>query len=170
MGNTDGLCRGGSCIRCVRLVLSFAATLCRGRRRRLCCLHLPKGEEDEHGVVWQLTKALCGTRRAALLFQEYVIQARVKIGFTVVRVAAQTFHHAASLVLAIVHGDDFIASGETQSWDMLDQALEQFFVLKKMPRNEPLEFGGSSEGQLTKRTVSWSVDGFQWKEGWQLAW
>ena len=87
----------------------------------------------------------------------------VKIGFTVVRVAAQTFHHAAWLVQATVHDDDFIAAGETQSLDVLDEALEQFFVLKKMPRFGPPEFGGTSEGQFMKRTVSWSVDGFHWK-------
>ncbi len=33
----------------------------------------PKGEEEDSSIVWQLRKALYGTRRAALLFQEYVI-------------------------------------------------------------------------------------------------
>ena len=128
----------------VRLVLSFAATLCRGRRSRLCGLHdvlVPFChawlEEDiwvdpPNGVVvWQLMTGLYGTRRVALLFQEHVRQAMVKIGFTVVRVAAQTIYHAAWLVLATVHGDDFVASGETQSLDMLDRAWERFFVLRK---------------------------------------
>ena len=36
-------------------------------------------------------------------------QAMAMIGFT--RVAAKTFYHAAWVVLATVHGDDFIASG-----------------------------------------------------------
>ena len=40
-------------------------------------------QEEDHGVVWQLKRAVCGTRRAAVLIQEYVIQAMVKIGFTV---------------------------------------------------------------------------------------
>ena len=65
--------------------------------------------------------------------------------------AAQTFYHAAWLVLATVYGDDFIASGETQWLDMLDDALDQFFVLKKMPRTGPPEFGRTSEGQFTKK-------------------
>ena len=30
----------------------------------------PTGEEEEHGVAWQLKKALYGARRAVLLFQE----------------------------------------------------------------------------------------------------
>ena len=117
-------------------------------------------EEDEHGVAWQLNQALHGTRRAALVFQEYAIQATVKIGFTVVRVAAQTFYHGTWLALATVHSDDFIAAGETQSLDMLDEALEQFVVLKKMPRPGPLEVGRISDGLFPKRTVSWSADGF----------
>ena len=82
-----------------------------------------------------MKKALYGTRLAALLLNEYVIQAMVKIGFTLVFVAAQTFYLAAWLMLATVHGDDFIASGETQSLDMLDGAFEQFFVLKKDAKN-----------------------------------
>ena len=62
-----------------------------------------------------------------------------------------------------VHGDDFAAAGETQSLDMLNEALEHFFVLKKMPGIGLLEVGGTSEGQCTKRTLSWSVDGFDWR-------
>ena len=91
-----------------------------------------------------------------------MIQATVKVGFTVVRVAAQTFYHATWLVQATVHGDDFTAARETQSLDVLDGALEQFFVLKKMPRIGP-EFGRTSDGQFTKRTVSRSVEGSLWK-------
>ena len=74
-----------------------------------------------------------------------MIQATVKVGFTVVRVAAQMFYHATWLVQATVHGDDFTAARETQSLDVLDGALEQFFVLKKMPRIGP-EFGRTSDG------------------------
>ena len=80
----------------------------------------------------------------------------VKIGFAAVRVAAQTFHNAAWLVPATVHGDDFIASGDTQSFDMLNE--EQFRVVKKMPRIGPPELGGTSKGQFTESTVSWSVN------------
>ena len=46
---------------------------------------------------------------------------------------------------------------------MLDGALQQLLVLKKMARSAPPEFGGTSEGQSTKTTVSCSADGFHWK-------
>ena len=36
-------------------------------------------------------------------------------------------------------------------------------MLKKMRRIRPPGFGRTSDGQLTKRTVSWSADGFHWK-------
>ena len=86
----------------------------------------------------------------------------VKIGFTVVCVVAQTVYHAAWLVLTTLHGD-FTEASEAQSLDMLDEALEEFFVLEKMPRTGHLEFSGTSEGQFTKRTVGWSADGFNWR-------
>ena len=72
----------------------------------------------------------------------------VKFGFTVVRVAAKTSYSATWLVLATVHGDDLMAAGETQSLDMLDEALEHFFVLEKMQRIEALEVGVYSDGVL----------------------
>ena len=50
----------------------------------------------------------------------------VKIGFTAVRVPAQTF-----LPRGMAGAGNFIAAGETQSLDMLDEAFEQYFVLKK---------------------------------------
>ena len=62
-------------------------------------------------------------------------------------------------VLATVRGDDIMAAGETQTLDMLDEALERFFVLQQMPRIGSLEVGGTSEGQFTKRTVSPSLEG-----------
>ena len=51
-------------------------------------------------------------------------------------------------------GEDFIASGETQSLGMLDEALEQFFVLKKMPRIGLVSSEETSEGQCTKEENS----------------
>ncbi len=71
-----------------------------------------KGEEADPEAVWQLRKALYGTRRAALLFQEYVISTMKSIGFTPVAVAAQVFCDKGWQILAVVHGDDFAAAGE----------------------------------------------------------
>ena len=42
--------------------------------------------------MWQLKKALYGTRRAALLCQGYGMQAMVQIGFTVVLLSLSWYH------------------------------------------------------------------------------
>ena len=44
---------------------------------------------------------------------EQMTHATVKIGFTVVRDAARMFYHVLWQVLVAVHGDDFIAAGES---------------------------------------------------------
>ena len=97
------------------------------------------GEEADPDAAWQLRKALYGTRRAALLFQEYVISTMKSVGFTPVAVAAQVFYHKSWQIWAVVHGDDFAAAGEPHHLAKLDEALEQFFVLKKLPRVGPTE-------------------------------
>ena len=53
--------------------------------------------------------------------------------------------------LSAVHGDDFIAASATQSLDMFDEDLGIFFVLKRMPSIGPPQFGGTSDGQFTRR-------------------
>ena len=50
-----------------------------------------------------------------------VIQETVKIGTIANCVAAQTFSHASQQVLATVHGSDFIAAGDVQALDQLDE-------------------------------------------------
>ncbi len=90
-------------------------------------------------MVWQLQKALYGTRRAALLFQESVISTMKTICFVRVLVAAQVFYHRLWTIFAVVHGDDFGAAGEPEALAQLDEALEQFFVLKKLSRVGPPE-------------------------------
>ena len=97
--------------------------------------------------MWQLKKALHGTLRgSALLFQEYATPAMVKIGFTV---ACGPQH---GWCWHLCTGDDFIAPGETQSLENLDEALEQFFVQKKMPKLGTLEVGGPGEREFTKNS------------------
>ena len=86
---------GTICVRS-RLVPVQVAWAARSDTLALCCVRMvcvdPRAREaDVHGVEWQLKKSLYGTSRAALLFQEYVIQAMVKMGFTAVLVASQTF-------------------------------------------------------------------------------
>ena len=149
----------------VRLVISFAATLdSRGQRRRLLGLHdisvafyhatidediyviPPRGEDDE-GWVWQLLRAMYGTRRASFLFQKLVIEKLLAAGFVRIIVATQLFWHSVREILTSVHGDDFLSAAEPKQLDWLDdEMLEAEFELKTLPRVGPPELGGTAEG------------------------
>ena len=78
-------------------------------------------------MVWQLQRAIYGTRRAAFLFQRYVIDSLVAMGFVCVKVAAQFFAHVGRSLLVAVHGDDFMAAGSREELDWLDEGLSQYF-------------------------------------------
>ena len=155
------------------LVVSFAATLdSKGRKRKLLSLHdisvafyhaaidediyvvPPKGEEEE-GWVWQLLRAMYGTRRASFLFQKLVIQVLTGAEFVRIIVATQLFWHATREILTSVHGDDFLSGGEPESLDWLDHLLEKNFVVKAAPRVGPPELGGTTTGDYLKRTIHW---------------
>ena len=86
----------------------------------------------------------------------------LKIGITAVQVAAQTFFHSSWQMLAMVHGDDFIAAGDIHALKQLDAAMDQFFLLKKLPCIGPTELGGTNAGKCTRRVVSWSEEGSHW--------
>ena len=48
----------------------------------------PRGGEDE-GWAWQLQRAMYGTRRASLLFPNYVMETLADMGFVRLKVACQ---------------------------------------------------------------------------------
>ena len=60
--------------------------------------------------------------------------------------ASQTFHHVLWCVPVTVQGGHFIEAGE--SLNKLSEALEQLFLLKKMPTVGPPQVGGTNEGHL----------------------
>ena len=109
----------------VRLALVLAARLRRGTRLYLVGLWdvsnaffhayldeevyvVPPAGEDEPGVVWQLLKALYGTRKASKMFQELVIQVLTQQGFIRLQVTIMVFFHVELDIFVVVHGDDFL--------------------------------------------------------------
>ena len=68
---------------------------------------VPPAGEDEPGVVWQLLKALYGTRKASKMFQELVIQVLTQQGFIRLQVTIMVFYHIQLDIYVVVNGDDF---------------------------------------------------------------
>eukprot|EP00959_Pyramimonas_sp_CCMP1952_P321942 6736458-Pyramimonas_sp.AAC.1 len=58
----------------------------------------PKGEEPE-GIVYQLKRALYGTRRASLLFQNLIVEVMEKGGFARIKVTVQVYYNKERLLM-----------------------------------------------------------------------
>ena len=182
MGDTSRLLRAVTPALCrVRLVLSFAATLCRGRRNTLCSLpdvsaafyHAllnedtwgadhSQEEEDDHGRV----AVEMGSVR--------------NLGRGVDPGVCDTSHGEDRVHSACQHRRSITQpgwcwqirtvttswrAGETQSLNMLDEAWEQFFVLKKMPRIDCTCRVWRHQRRTVSpgEAVSWSVQGLHWQ-------
>eukprot|EP00971_Amphidinium_carterae_P341162 6479842-Amphidinium_carterae.1 len=107
----------------------------------------PKGEEPQ-GVVWQLLRAMNGTRMASFLYQ---------------RISAQAFWCEEHQAITIVHGDDSLVVGRARCHDKIQAFLEEHFEIKALPRIGPDWLGGCSEGYYLKRRIGWTREGFTWE-------
>jgi hypothetical protein len=158
----------------VRIVLSLAAS--KGSVR-LVALHdasvaffhadideyivvMPPPGLRKPGRVWQLRKALYGTRRASQLWQEYLANMFLANGWERIAVCAGGYYHPKLDMTSVVHGDDFATEGEPAALDVLDEMLEESVMIKKLGRIGP---GGDASGRYLKRTIEWRAGQFVWK-------
>ena len=164
-------------LKAVRLVLALAVSL--GLDYLICLydvsvafyhatldelLHIipPRGEEED-GYVWQLRRALYGTRRASFLFQQYVMDTMQEAGFVRPGVACQVFWHAERRIFVVVHGDDFLAAARPQDAEWLDETLDKKLMIKRGPRIGSPKHGGVDSGHFLKRKIGWTAEGFTWQ-------
>ena len=127
---------GTALLKCIKIIISRAASIknTRGGHSRVLALYdisvafwhallpedgptamyPPRGEE-EAGYMWQMKRAMYGTRRASRLFQDCL----------------------ETDSMAAIHGDDIIAEGEPEKLDRLDEVLKQLVVVKVLDRVGP---------------------------------
>ena len=156
---------GTAPLKCIKIIISRAASIknTRGVHSHVLALYdisvavwhalLPENEpiamypprgEEEAGYMWQMKRAMCGTRRASRLFQEHM------------------YHCLATDPMAAIHGDDIIAEGEQEKLDRLDEVLKQLAVVKVLDRVGPR---AAEHGQYLKRHIVY-INGqeFEWFE------
>ena len=92
-------------------------------------MYPPRGEE-EAGYMWQMKRAMYGTRRASRLFQEHMKGVLKEAGYAALRVCHQVCHCLKTDSMAAIHGDDIIAEGEPEKLDRLGEVLKQLVVVK----------------------------------------
>ena len=74
------------------------------------------------------------------------------------------FYHPEWDVTLSCHGDDFLAEGEAQDLDKLDEVMLANFETKVLPRLGDPESGGEvTSGKHLGRTISWSKAGYTWE-------
>ena len=97
-------------------------------------MYPPRGEV-EAGYVWQMKRAMCGTRRGLRLFQENMKKVLGEAGYAALKVCHQVHYEAVSM--AAIHDDDIIAEGEAEKLNHLDEVLKRLVVVKVLDRIGP---------------------------------
>jgi hypothetical protein len=123
----DDVNAGTSPLSLVRLVVSLAASKVQPRALAFhdasvaffhaqldedIAVSRPPAGTARPGHVWQLNKALYGTRRASQLWQEYVADMFTKAGWRRLRVSAGLYYNDELGTATAVHGDDFLSEGD----------------------------------------------------------
>ena len=124
-------------------------------------MYPPRGEE-EAGYMWQMKRAMCGTRRASRLFQDHMKGVLKEAGYAAHKVCHQVYHCLESDSMVAIHGDDTIAEGEPEKLDRLDEVLKQLVVVKVL---DIVGLGAAEHGQYLKRHIV-HINGqrFEWLE------
>jgi hypothetical protein len=91
---------------------------------------------------------LCGTRRAAQLWEEFWAKTVKQYGCQRSAVAAGCFCSQVLGVACAVHADDFLAEGLPSNLDQLDKLLQESMDVKILSRIGP---GASRVGRYLKR-------------------
>ena len=81
-------------------------------------------------LVGKLRLCLYGTRDAAKSWQETLSAHLVSVGFSRGRGHPSVFHHKEYGIKAMVHGDDYVASGSSKSLECFKTELEKAYEIK----------------------------------------
>ena len=126
---------GTAPLKCIKIIISRAAPIknTRGEDSRVLALYdisvafwhalLPEDEpiamypprgEEEAGYMWQMKRAMYGTRRASRLFQEHMKGVLKEAGYAALKVCHQVHHCLETESMVAIHGDDIITEGRTR--------------------------------------------------------
>ena len=81
-------------------------------------------------MVGELNYSMYGTRRAATNWQAHYTKVLVQNGFTVGTANCVTFYHPEKQTCCMVHGDEFVSTGPSESLTWMDSMLKKAFEIK----------------------------------------
>ena len=126
---------------------------------------VPPADVNDGEHVWQLFKAMNGTREASKRWAEFVDSVlTTKGGFHAVKNIPRLFYQDEWQVTISCHGDDFLAEGQASDLDRVDELMVKNFETKVLPRIGDPQFGGQCDsGTHLHRVISWTPKGFSWE-------
>lgn len=124
-------------------------------------LLIPPPDLRKKDWFWELLIAMNGTREGSTLWAGEIERVCLTNGFVKVEVTPCLNYNKSHDIDLSYHGDDFIADGEPEDLDWLDQVFHKAFKLSRVLRVGP---NALSEGCLLNRTIRWDERGFQLEE------
>ena len=170
VGKDDALYASTPPLEALRLIVSHAATQAEDGRRRLVMINdvrrayfyakiqrdvyieLPK-EDPDYGkdILGKLRLCLYGTRDAAKGWQETLSSHLESIGFKRGRGHPSVFWHPEKMIKTLVHGDDYVSSGSSDSMRWLESELSKAYELQSQKLGE--EGDCQLEGKVLNRIL-----------------
>jgi hypothetical protein len=164
----------------LRMLLSHAATgrkTSRGGRKvlvvdaRKAHLHAPAErlvyvdlppEVRQPGMCARLRRCLYGTRDAPARWEAFLASELAKMGFERGKASPCCFRHSTRDLRCIVHGDDFVFTGDDRDLDWAQHEMSTRFLIKVIGR-----LGGDSgdlqELRVLNRVLRWESDGIYYE-------
>ena len=178
VGKDESLYASTPPLEALRVVVSNAATEVPGEARRevIVCdvrrayfyakisrdvfIELPE-EDPQHGgnLVGKLRLCLYGTRDAARSWQETLSLHLEGIGFKQGRGHPSVFHHPSRNIKALVHGDDYVASGSPEQLTWFKEELEKAYEIQS--QRIGMGAGRQREGKVLNRILRCTEAGFE---------
>ena len=84
------------------------------------------------GGYAQLVRSLYGMRDAPALWEAFAAAQLTALGFERGKSNACVYHHRRRALRCLVHGDDFVATGQLRHLEWLQQELEKTILLKRV--------------------------------------
>lgn len=132
--------------------------------KRYVCVELPpeaRAEHDAEDYVGLLIMSLYGTRDAAANFQGEVRKFMLSQGFHQAQYSPQIFWHPERDLRTLVHGDDFMTSGNRTNARWFRRVPESRFEIKTVVVGSGSE--ESAEGRVLGRSIRITPEGWEYE-------
>ena len=182
-GEVQGLFAGTPPLEALRYILHQAATIgdkpkaimindvarafFEAKAERQVCVELPEEDKSEgdkqRDAVGHLVMSLYGTRDAAKNWQEEVASQMQKWGFMRGKYNPCLYYHPTWNVTTLVHGDDFVSTGDDEGLRLLRGRLEARFKVTTKLVGHKLEGEMTFEASVLNRVVRATEDGWEYE-------